>query len=233
MAATASVDWSDPNLRFVDLDGDGLADVLVTEDEVFTWYPVAGRCGLRRRPRTVRKPFDEDQGPALVLADGTGSIFLADMSGDGLTDLVRVRNGEVCYWPNLGYGRFGAKVTMDGAPVFDFPDRFDPRRLRLADIDGSGTADLALRSGRAEPRCGSTSPATPGPPAPTCRSCPPADGVAQVTVLDLLGAGTACVVWTSPLPADASEPLRYIDLTGGVKPYLLTGVATTSAARAP
>ena len=27
------------------------------------------------------------------------------MSGDGLTDLVRIRNGEVCYWPNLGYGR--------------------------------------------------------------------------------------------------------------------------------
>ena len=41
------------------------------------------------------------------------------MSGDGLTDLVRIRNGEVCYWPNLGYGRFGAKVTMDDAPWFD------------------------------------------------------------------------------------------------------------------
>ncbi len=23
------------------------------------------------------------------------------------------RNGELCYGPNLGYGRFGAKVTMD------------------------------------------------------------------------------------------------------------------------
>ncbi len=29
----------------------------------------------------------------------------------GLTDLVRLRNGEVCYGPNLGYGRFGAKVS--------------------------------------------------------------------------------------------------------------------------
>ncbi len=33
--------------------------------------------------------------------------------GDGLTDWVRIRNGEVCYWANLGYGRFGAKVTMN------------------------------------------------------------------------------------------------------------------------
>ena len=30
----------------------------------------------------------------------TQSIYLADMSGDGLSDLVRIRNGEVCYWPN-------------------------------------------------------------------------------------------------------------------------------------
>ncbi len=35
------------------------------------------------------------------------------MSGDGLTDWVRLRNGEVCYGPNLGYGRCGAKVSMD------------------------------------------------------------------------------------------------------------------------
>ena len=31
---------------------------------------------------------------------------------------------------------------MDLAPRFDNDERFDPRRIRLADIDGSGTADL-------------------------------------------------------------------------------------------
>ena len=37
-----------------------------------------------------------------LLSDGTQSVYyLADMSGDGLSDLVRIRNGEVCYWPNL------------------------------------------------------------------------------------------------------------------------------------
>src|SRR5207249_2028670 len=74
--------------------------------------------------------------------DGTQSVYLADMCGDGLTDLVRIRNGEVCYWPNLGYGRFGAKITMDSAPLFDLPERFEQRRIRLGDLDGSGTADL-------------------------------------------------------------------------------------------
>jgi hypothetical protein len=44
------------------------------------------------------------------MADGTETMFLADMTGDGLSDIVRVRNGESSYWPNLGYGRFGTKV---------------------------------------------------------------------------------------------------------------------------
>ena len=60
---------------------------------------------------------------------------------------MRIRNGEVCYWPNLGYGRFGAKVTMDNAPWFDAPDQFDQRRIRLADIDGSGTTDIIYLGG--------------------------------------------------------------------------------------
>ena len=51
-----------------------------------------------------------------MLADPEQTIYLADMSGDGLSDLVRVRNGEVCYWPNTGFGLFGAKVTMDRSP---------------------------------------------------------------------------------------------------------------------
>ncbi len=131
------VDPRDPNLRFVDLDGDGQSDLLVTADEVFTWFPSRGEAGFGQAAQ-VRNPADEERGPRLVFADGVQTVYLADMSGDGLTDLVRIRNGEICYWPNLGYGRFGPKVLMDRSPHIEDPQRFDERRVRLADIDGSG-----------------------------------------------------------------------------------------------
>ena len=45
------------------------------------------------------KSRDEEKGPALVFADPTQSIFLADMAGGGFSDIVRIRYSEVCYWP--------------------------------------------------------------------------------------------------------------------------------------
>jgi hypothetical protein len=134
-------DLRDPNLKFVDLDGDGHADVLITEDGAFVWHASLAEAGFGPA-RRVAQALDEEKAPRIVFADGTQSICLADLSGDGLTDIVRIRNGEVCYWPNLGYGRFGAKVTMDHSPWFDHPDQFDHKRIRLADIDGSGTTDI-------------------------------------------------------------------------------------------
>ncbi|MDX2972519.1 FG-GAP repeat domain-containing protein [Kribbella solani] len=133
--------FDDPNLRMADLTGDGFSDLLCTADDGFTWYESTGPGGWSPA-RQADAPADDDHGPRLVFADPEQAVYLADMSGDGLTDLVRVRNGETAYWPSLGYGRFGAKVTMSNAPVFDTPDRFDQRRIRFGDVDGSGPTDL-------------------------------------------------------------------------------------------
>src|SRR4051812_27610366 len=164
----------------------------------------------------VRQTFDEEAGPRLVFADGTQSIYLSDLSGDGLTDLVRIRNGEVCYWPNLGYGRFGAKITMDNAPWFDTPDQFDQKRIRLADIDGSGTIDI-LYLGRDGIDLYFNRSGNSWSPARKLSMFPRTDNLSSVMTADLPGNGTACLVWSSPLPSDARRPMRYIDLMGGQK----------------
>ncbi|MFF3871893.1 SpvB/TcaC N-terminal domain-containing protein [Streptomyces sp. NPDC001978] len=212
-------DLRDPNLKFVDLDGDGHADVLITEDDALVWHASLAEEGFGPA-RRVAQVLDEEKGPRIVFADGSQSIFLADLSGDGLADIVRIRNGEVCYWPNLGYGRFGAKVTMDGSPWFDNPDQFDHKSILLADIDGSGTTDIIYvhrdgvrlyfnqsGNGWSQPQ--------------VLKVLPGIDDMTNIVPTDLLGNGTACLIWSSPLPGDAWRPMRYVNLMGSRKPHLL------------
>ena len=219
LKSVPNVDWNDANLRFIDLNGDGHADALVTEHDVFTWYPSLAEDGFDAGFRVARA-IDDEQGPAIVFGDGTQTIFMADMTGDGLTDIVRVRNGAVCYWPNMGYGKFGAKVAMDNSPWFDAQDMFDPRRIRLADIDGSGASDIVyLAPGTVRlyfNQAGNSWSAPQSIPA-----FPLVDDLSTVQAMDLLGNGTACLVWMSPLPNDNRRTMRYVDLMGGQKPHLL------------
>jgi RHS repeat-associated protein len=221
-------DLRDLNARFIDLDGDGNLDVLITEEDVLVWHASLAEDGFGPAQR-IANALDEDHGPRVVFRDSTQSISLADLSGDGLTDIVRVRNGEVVYWPNLGYGRFGAKVTMDNAPWFDNPDQFDQARVRLADIDGSGTTDLIYlhRDGvRLYFNQAGNSWSTPTQLA----AFPRIDDAASILPIDLLGTGTVCLVWSSPLAGDAAQPLRYVNLMGGQKPHLLVRIANNLGA---
>jgi RHS repeat-associated protein len=216
-----NVNTRDPDLKFVDMTGDGHADILITEGDALMWYPSLAEEGFGPAIR-LSLPFDEEQGPRLVFADGEQSIYLADCSGDGLSDIVRIRNGEVCYWPNLGYGRFGSKVTMDNAPWFDASDQFDQKRIRLADTDGSGTTDIIYLH-RENARIYFNQSGNHWSGAVTLPQLPPVDNVASVQMLDLLGNGTSCIVWSSPLPNDARRPMRYIALLED-KPHLLIKV---------
>jgi len=144
------------------------------------------------------------------------------MSGDGLTDIVRIRNGEVCYWPNLGYGRFGKKITMDASPWFDSPDLFDQGRIRLADIDGSGVTDIIYIAGEGVRLYFNQSGNRWSAPR-TLPVFPHADDLATSAGDRPSRKRTACLVWTSALPGDARHSMRYVDLMGGEKPHLLVG----------
>ena len=215
-----TIDFSDPNTRLIDLNGDGLADILITDENVFTWYASKGKSGFDAH-KTVSKTFDEEKGPAIVFADATQSVFLADMSGDGLIDIVRIRNGETCYWPNLGYGKFGAKVSMDDAPVFDYDEQFNPSFIKLADIDGSGTSDIVY-CGQNKIRIWLNQQGNYFSQGPVLINYFPAiDSKSNITVIDLLATGLSCIVWSSPLPNQQHAPLRYIDLANSKKPHLL------------
>lgn len=225
------LDLRDPNVRLLDLNGDGKPEVVLTEENAFRWWPGAGRAGYEASERSF-KPNDEELGPAIVFSDPEQRIFLADMSGDGLTDIVRIRNGEVCYWPNLGYGHFGAKVTMDNSPWFDAPDQFNPAYLQLADISGTGATDL-IYLGKNRFKAYLNLSGNAWGQGEAIEPFFPTEQPNRVAVTDLLGNGTACIVWSSELPAYREAPMRYMDLMGGKKPHIMTrhhnGMGKTTA----
>ncbi|RNJ52613.1 hypothetical protein D7B24_003168 [Verticillium nonalfalfae] len=218
MARFPNVDASKDSVKMIDLTGDGLPDVLIYEDEVLTWYPSLGEEGYGDGV-SVSQPDSDRSSPICLFQDTEQTLYLADMSGDGLADIVRIRNSDVSYWPNYGYGNFGRIVQMDGAPSFDYQDAFHQGRIRLADIDGSGTTDLIYLSGQGLDLYMNHS----GNQFSARKRLPPSfpiDNTSVVSVADLLGNGTACLTWSTSLPAERRS-IQYIDFTKGRKPHLL------------
>jgi RHS repeat-associated protein len=210
----------DMSVRYLDIDGDGIVDALVADESVTVCYPLLDRGGFGP-PLPISTTVDEEFGPRQLFWSTDELIYLSDMSGDGLQDVVRIRNGEICYWPNQGYGSFGAKITMDNSPIFDHDEHFHYKRVILGDIDGTGTTDIIYLHGEGVRlyvnQCGngwSEAHVLPVFASPTIDK--------EFSTVDILGNGTLCLVMSSSLPSSAPS-VQYINLVGTTKPFLLTG----------
>ncbi|MCT4648626.1 MAG: hypothetical protein N4A74_26800 [Carboxylicivirga sp.] len=214
-----NVEMSHPDVKQIDLSGDGLGDLLISRGNYFELYLSAGKEGYKGY-RKVDLGHDDDTAPVILFSDAKNSVYLSDMTGDGLSDIVRITHNSVCYWPNMGYGRFGEKVLMANPPLLDAPDRFNPSRVLLTDVDGTGTTDIiyldALQVAYYKNQAGNS-----WSNANFISAFPAIDNLSQVSVTDLMGNGTSCLVWSSPLPHHQHH-LLFVELTSGIKPYLLT-----------
>ena len=203
------IDWEKSNIKFMDLDGDGRSEVVVAEDGRIRVYLSGGMKGYGN---AIYRYFTEPgEKPVLVSKSPDEAVFAADMTGDGLADLVRVRFSQVCYWPNYGHGRFGSAIYMENAPLLGGFKDFNPANLTVADIDGSGTTDLLYREGDR---------------LHIYRNClgKSFESVDTVTLpgkggtvksADVLGTGLSTIVFGSPLFADVSASPRYLPVQGG------------------
>jgi RHS repeat-associated protein len=131
---------------WVDLNGDGRPDAVIARGDSLVWFP--SRTGPLDEsdaefddPVIVPWPRGADSAPKAG-PDPALDLYFADMNGDGLPDLVRVRRGAIEYWPSLGNGRFGERVVMDGAPSPGTDSAFDSTRVRWVGLDGSGTPGM-------------------------------------------------------------------------------------------
>jgi RHS repeat-associated protein len=223
---------NDPLVKLVDLDGDGVTDA-IRSGESFELYfndKVRGWWRSERRPRT--SPYVPD-----VTFDDP-RVKLADLSGDGLIDIALVHDRRLEYWPALGDGRFGQKVDMTNAP--HFPDAaaygatgYDPRRVLIGDLDGDSCADVAYVGDGFVMVWINQGGLSFAPPV-TIRGTPSVTDADAIRLTDLLGTGTAGVLWSRDAGGGAGTRggrYRFLDLTGGVKPYLLNGIDNHAGAR--
>lgn len=213
----------DTSRTLVDLTGDGSLDLLLADGLAPRWHPGRGVEGFAAaRPTHIDAPSDSGvDDPLLLHADQHRAVLLADLDGDGLADLVEVSRTVVSYRPNLGHGRFGGRVVMDTSPVLDAIDCFDPSRVLLADVDGTGPVDLIYLASD-QTRLYRNRSGNSWSPATVLRGVPAPDQLTRAAVVDLFGCGTGALVWSTAAPAPDGLVMHYLDLATSGKPYLLS-----------
>jgi RHS repeat-associated protein len=229
--------------RLVDVNFDGLVDVVVSTGKQFQTFLSLGRLpggdgqfGHGSFASATSATISNDPIAQCVPFSGTpvrfsdSDIQLADMNGDGISDIVRLRRGDIRYWPGRGNGfwgtgdrddcpadTFGDKryVSMDGAPYYS---DIQGTSLRIDDVNGDGLDDLVQvrfdaidvylnvdGKGWTKRHIIDGTPASPS-------------YANRVRLTDLNGSGTRDIVWGN------AKKYQYIDTTGGVRPQILTRV---------
>jgi RHS repeat-associated protein len=242
---SANIDFTKDatDLRVVDVDGDGLVDVVrTTASAIETYFALGrfpggdGRYGQGEFASASTATLSSEPVKFCLPWSGTPVRFsdettkLADLNGDGLPDLVKVDKGRIIYWPGRGNGFFGTglrdgcaagtfaadrAIEMKDSPWFTDPS---PATVRLDDVNGDGLDDL-LQVRFADVDIWLNVDGAGWSTRQTIAGTPVAPALtARVRLVDINGSGTRDLLW-----GDAGS-YQYIDLLGGKRPGLLVSV---------
>jgi hypothetical protein len=203
-----------PQGQLANLMGAGLSDLIMLGPRSVRLH--ANLNGNRFSTATeVGRRADEDDLP-LPGNSRSELVAFSDVLGSGQQHLVRIRHNEVKCWPNLGRGRFGKGRVI---ATLDFSyEEFEASRVLLADLDGSGSADLVYLL----PKCARIFMNRSGNGLGPAIDLPWPEGFrhdrfCQVHVTDLQGLGCSSLVFSPS--GKTSRHWRYDFVS--TKPYLL------------
>ncbi len=143
------VRFSDAEIKLADMNGDGLADIVKIQKGNVQYWPGRGNglWGTGALDDCAAGSFGSgrdiamDSSPSFS-GDVTG-LRLDDVNGDGLDDLVQVRFTDVDVWLNVDGTSWTDRHVLAGTP----PAPGFTNRVRLVDINGSGTRDILWGDG--------------------------------------------------------------------------------------
>ncbi|WP_223518972.1 SpvB/TcaC N-terminal domain-containing protein [Pseudomonas sp. GL-B-19] len=126
-----------PSAQMADLMGTGLPDLALIGPKSVRLYANQREQGYGTGQDVAH---DGDDRLPMQSGDQASIVAFSDVLGSGQQHLVQIRYNQLTCWPNLGRGAFGEPLVLAQLP-FD-EHTFNPSRVFLADLDGSGAADL-------------------------------------------------------------------------------------------
>lgn len=212
LSAPAAV--GQPGTDILDVNGDGLADIVQMSRGQFLYYLSMGELGYGQ---PIEASLAEDFPMGGV--DTSQYVSFADMFGDGMAHRVRISSGTVECWPNMGYGHFGHSVLFGNAPQFDAG--FEPGRLFLVDVNGTGVVDIVYAyEDRIEIYLNNSGNSFSEEPIVIALPVP-FGSTGSLTFGDVTGSGSTSMILTALTP-DVRH--LYYDFAPGGHSYFLTGV---------
>jgi len=216
-----SFNLKDPEVKLVDLTGDGVTDAIRSGSALECFLNDGKSGGGWKETRWVqRKALDKF--PNINFSDPR--VKWADITGDGLTDIVLIHDGRIEYWPSLGYGDWSSRITMQNSPRFAYG--YDPKRILVGDVDGDGLADLVYVDDIKVTLWINQSGNSWSNPI-EIRGTPRVTNVDSIRLADIFGSGISGVLWSydanglATHNSNMKSNMYFLDFAGGIKPYLL------------